>query len=60
MTKTTQESEDMVSTYYYSDDCEIKDDDGTLIPTYGKVSKDDIKRIEGYEYPIHRSLWSSL
>jgi hypothetical protein len=35
-----------------------KDDNGETITECGEVSTNDIKEMEGYELPVHRSLWS--
>ena len=42
---------------YYSAECEVDEDTGKLIPEYGEVSASDIKEMEGYDLPVHRSLW---
>jgi hypothetical protein len=35
-----------------------KDESGETITEYGEVSTNDIKEMDGYELPVHRSLWS--
>jgi len=55
MSKVT-ETEEMIMMEYYSAECE-KDEDGKLIPEYGPVNGADLKEVEGYDLPVHRSLW---
>ena len=50
------ENEEMVMVEYYSAECET-DESGKMIPEYGEVSASDIKEMEGYDLPVHRSLW---
>ena len=50
------EADEEVSCEYYSAECE-KDEEGNLIPLSGPVSNADLKEIEGYDLPVHRSLW---
>lgn len=50
------ENEEMVMIEYYTAECEV-DEDGKMIPEYGEVSANDIKEMDGYDHPVHRSLW---
>ena len=50
------ENEEMVMVEYYSAECET-DESGKMIPEYGEVSASDLKEMEGYDLPVHRSLW---
>jgi hypothetical protein len=50
------DGEEMVWVEYYSAECE-EDEDGKLIPEYGPVSASDLKEMEEYDLPVHRSLW---
>lgn len=50
------EADEEITCEYYSAECE-KDEEGKLIPMYGPVSNADLKEMEGYDLPVHRSLW---
>lgn len=57
--QSTKKMDDLIIVEYYSAKCEV-DEEGKMIPEYGEVSNSDLKKIKGYDFPVHRSLWKII